>query len=112
MVLTQSEQATFWQDHLEKYRASGLSRPAYCKEHGLKIHHLVYQLKQHKPGGKRPVAKGGAFAKAVAAKVPPAAPAKAGGARLVISSGVVLEFQPSTDPRWIARVLGELGGAT
>ena len=33
---------TFWQNHIEQLSASGLSQQAYCEQHDLKVHQLVY----------------------------------------------------------------------
>ena len=36
----------FWDQHLQAYPRSGLSRMAYCREHGLVYHQLLYWQKQ------------------------------------------------------------------
>ena len=33
---------TFWHNHIEQFRASGLSQQAYSDQNNLKVHQLVY----------------------------------------------------------------------
>lgn len=33
---------TFWKNHIEQFRASGLSQQAYSDQNNLKVHQLVY----------------------------------------------------------------------
>lgn len=113
MAMTQVDQRAFWQGHFENYRASGLSRPAYCREHGLKAHQFIYQLKQSKrnvPKVDDPKGKTSGFA-AVVVSTPKATSlaAQNSAARLVISEGASLEFSSAMDPRWVARFIAELG---
>lgn len=44
---TQQTSRQEWHAHVERWRASGLSRNAYCAQHGLKLHCLVYWIKQN-----------------------------------------------------------------
>lgn len=32
----------FWQNHIEQFSASGLTQQAYCEQHDLKAHQLIY----------------------------------------------------------------------
>ena len=44
-----------WQKHIESYQTSGLTREAYCKEKGIKVHQLDYWRKKQnraQKGGK------------------------------------------------------------
>ena len=43
-----------WLAHVTQWRASGLSRNAYCTEHGLKLHSLIYWIKREKPQPETP----------------------------------------------------------
>ena len=36
----------FWEQHLQDYPRSGLSRMAYCREHGLTYHQMLYWQKR------------------------------------------------------------------
>jgi hypothetical protein len=38
-----------WHAHVVRWRTSGLSRSAYCEQHGLKLHCLVYWIKRCPP---------------------------------------------------------------
>jgi len=106
MAIKSSARATFWQQHLAEFRASGLSRGAYCREHGLKVHQLAYQLDRAGKTAKE-VAKS-AFARVA---LPTASPgSQQRGARLVFGSGIRLELDGGADPAWIAQVITAVGG--
>ena len=99
------DQSAFWHQHTGKFLASGLSRNAYCREHGLKIHQLTYQLARR---GKGVVASSGAFAQVSAVDVPPVS-ARSGCARLLIGGTAALEFDTGVDPAWVARLVQAVG---
>lgn len=103
MAIKTADRAAFWQRHRENFQASGLTRRAYCREHGLKLHQLGYQLDRAKK-----VTSG----KAVFARVVTAAPVavtRRGAARLSFGGGVVLEIDAGSDPTWIAQVIAAVG---
>ena len=102
-----SNQTAFWQQHLQKYRASGLTRKAYCLEHGLTINQLVYQIKQSSAKDDRI---SGAFAQVVTCEPKPMAPAERFVARLVLGRGITFEVDSGVDPAWIARLISHVGG--
>ena len=104
MAIKTPDRAAFWRQHLKDFQASGLTRGAYCRQHGLKLHQLSYQLDR---AGKRPADKS-AFA-----RVALAAPVAAGrpvAARLCFGSEVALELGTGSDPAWIAQVIAAVGG--
>ncbi len=35
-----------WADHIAAWRLSNLTRTAYCRQHGLKVHAFLYRLNQ------------------------------------------------------------------
>jgi hypothetical protein len=106
MATKHSDKTAFWQQHLATYRASGLSRVEYCREHGLKVHQLGYQLDR---AGKTAKAKvKSAFARVV---VPKQATTQQHGARLVFGRGIALELDRDADATWIAKVIAAVGGA-
>jgi hypothetical protein len=48
-VTTQTDRQTFWLEHVRAWRASSLSRTAYCQRHGLELrsfHQWVARLRQ------------------------------------------------------------------
>jgi len=103
MQIKNSDQITFWQQHLDQYRSSNLSRSAYCREHGLKLHQLIYHIRQ----GSNKTAPVNGFAKVVV-KNPPSA-ARSGSARLLIGD-VAIELDSGIDPTWVARLIAAVGG--
>lgn len=46
---TQQTSRQEWHVHVARWRTSGLSRSAYCEQHGLKLHFLVYWIKRSPP---------------------------------------------------------------
>lgn len=44
--MTQQERAQFWHEQIDAWQASGLSGQAFCKQHGLSYHQLVYRRKK------------------------------------------------------------------
>ena len=107
MAIKNSERAAFWQQHLDNFRASGLSRGAYSREHGLKIHQLGYQLDRR---SKTKAASTGAFARVVAAEPSARVETKSVAARLCFGTDVALEVDAGTDPAWVARLIAHIGG--
>jgi hypothetical protein len=106
MATKTTDRATFWDRHRKNFHASGLSRRAYCREHGLKVHQLAYQLGR---AGKQRAATGkAAFARVVATD--PGAVGAKGAARLCFGDGVALELDCGADPAWIAQVIAAVGG--
>jgi hypothetical protein len=41
--------AAQWRDHVEQWRASDLTRSAYCQKQGISIHALGYWIVRHRP---------------------------------------------------------------
>ena len=104
MASKKSDKAVFWRQHISKYRASGQTRAAYCRQHGLKLHRLAYHVgKQSKVG-----LSGSSFAEVAIADVP--VQTGRGGARLLVGGGVAVEFDAGTDPAWVARLVAAVGG--
>lgn len=46
MAKADTKKAEQWQQHIEAYRTSGLTRKAYCRKHWLNIHQLDYWRKR------------------------------------------------------------------
>lgn len=106
MSIKKNERTALWQEHLEKFQSSGLSRRAYCLEHGLKVHQLDYQLGL----ANRKTSKGrSSFARAVAVSSL-SAPANKLSARLSFQGGVALEVDVGASPAWIAQIIAHVGG--
>lgn len=104
MAIKTPDRAAFWRQHLRSFRASDLTRGAYCRQHGLKVHQLAYQLDR---AGKKPADKA-VFARVALAA--PAAVARTAAARLRFGGDVALELDSGSDPVWIAQVIAAVGG--
>ena len=48
MAKADPRKAERWQQHLDEYRTSGLTRKEYCKKHRLNIHQMDYWRKRFK----------------------------------------------------------------
>lgn len=107
MAIKNSDGIAFWRQHLDKFRASGLSRGSYCREQGLKVHQLAYRLDRCV---KMKATSKGAFARVVAVAPTATATARSTAARLVFAGGVALEVDSGADPAWIARLITHVGG--
>jgi len=105
MRLRDSSKASFWRHHVMKYKASGQTRIEYCRHHGLKVDQLAYRIGQY---NRDEPSESNGFAQVVVAESPSIN--HTGCARLIVSSGVVIEFSAGTDPGWIARLVLAVGG--
>ena len=106
MISKNPNQNIFWQEHLDKYRASGQPRSKYCRENGLKVHQLAYYIGRRSIGG---ASKKNVFARVVSPPTVPQPP-KRFAARLMFAGGVVLEIEPGTDPVWLSGIITHVGG--
>ncbi len=106
-MIKKGERKMFWHRHVSAFRASGQTRVAYCREHGLKAHQLDYRLNR---AGKRVSASKSAFARVITAEVPAPAVPKAAAVRLCFRDGMVLELEAGIDPAWIARLIAHIRG--
>jgi len=70
---TQSQNSAFWQNHVERWKASGLSQAAYCREHQLNEVSLSYH-KRKTENTMMPVKASGFASVQLAQTVPPAEP--------------------------------------
>jgi hypothetical protein len=107
--------ADFWNNHIQQYRASGLSQRAYSLENNLNEKTLSNQIYFRNKAAKSSPSKNSPFAKvvinhALKTKEIPAPPKKQGGPRLLTSGGMVLEFDAETSPEWIGKLLKTIEG--
>jgi len=108
MALKESRQSAAWQQHIKSHQESGLSRPEYCRKHGLKLHQFTYQIQRlQKPSN---AAKPCAFARVVVNEAIVSANSLPFSARLVLASGMCIELSPAADPAWIAKLLIQMKG--
>jgi hypothetical protein len=98
-------QAAYWQEQIDKYRASGHTRHDYCRAQGVSFNQLAYQIAlRSKPAtmNKAPFAR-------VATVTPPSVLSKPAAARVLFGGGVILEIDAGTDPAWLAQVVTRVG---
>jgi hypothetical protein len=93
---------TNWKQHIEAWQASGLSRTAYCRQHGLRPATFTARLREHR--SLQPLS-------ASAALVPVRiGPAKASEPLVLkTASGHCLELPLAAGPGWVAELLRCLG---
>jgi len=96
-----------WLSHVVALAASGDSRAAYCRNHGLDYSRMVRWQRLHGKGT-RPTRKPRAFVKATGVAVAAPLPAPA-GVRVAVGNAVI-ELPASAHPRWIAELALAIGG--
>jgi len=98
---------TNWKQHIEAWRASGLSRTAYCRQHGLRPATFSARLREHRASqAMQPLS---APAALVPVRIQPAGPPVAEPLVLRTASGHRLEVPASAAPGWLAELLRCLG---
>jgi hypothetical protein len=98
---------TNWKQHIEAWQASGLSRAAYCRQHGLRPATFSARLREHRAS--QPMRPLPAPAALVPVRIQPAGPAVAEPLVLRTAAGHRLELPASAAPRWVAELLRCLG---
>lgn len=93
-----------WLSHVAQWRASGITRSAYCEQHGLKLHSFIYWIKRV-----REQADGDVKLTLVQGKVAMVSPHQAPG-MLVLEcpNGSKLHLPSSTCASWLGALLGAL----
>ncbi len=99
---TQIDLETFWHQHINRARESGLGRAAYCREHGLRAHQLAYWQKRLAGVHANPFVRALVVQESESRRGP--------GARFAFASGVVLEIDVGSDPRWVADIAAAMRG--
>ena len=96
-----AEKRRIWHGHIEAFRASGLTRAAFCRRHGLKLHQFIYWKKRYDKSRSAPV-------HLVEVTLPRAmAPAPA-SLRVVVGSGRRIEVDRGFDPVTLAQLIHAL----
>ena len=93
----------FWQQHIQKWKRSGLKQAAYCRRHELKLHCFIYWRKRHRRPDPPPIS-------LVQVKLPPATSGPSPGARpsalrLVVSGSHCVEIDRDFDPVALRQLL-------
>ena len=95
--------------HVVDWPKSGLSKSAYCAQHGILLNQLLYW--QQLDRGRRPRKMEAAFVKATVVRAPASvSPDLTECVRLLVGGGAVLEIKTGVDPIWAARLIGAIGG--
>ena len=89
--------------HVERWRASGATRSAYCKQHGLKMSELVYWIKR----GNAQIP-GSAKLTLVQAKVEVVPQKSATPLILECPNGIKLHIPATASASWVGALLGAL----
>ncbi len=97
---TREARRAYWQAHLEQWKRSGLSKQAYCREHGLKAASLYRWCAKLGDGEK---AKPGFIPLRLSSVV-----ANGFALKLTLGDGRVLRIGTAVDPVWVAQLVREL----
>lgn len=106
MKTKQTELTSFWQKHFNQFSTSKLSQAAYCREHGLKAHLFYY----HYSRINKKSTDNHAFSRVVICDKSALEYSRPLGTRLLCAGGLILEIEPGADPKWLANLIGNLGG--
>ena len=93
----------FWSQHIERWKHSGLTQTAYCRQHELKLHRFVYWRKKYHRPEPSPIS-------LVQVQLPPVgaeamATASHRPLRLVVSSRHCVEVERDFDPVALRQLL-------
>jgi len=92
----------FWEHHLERWKQSGLSQLAYCREHHLKPHRFYYWrrriLKPQKKVSFLPV------------QLPMDTPRQPQLVRILMPNGCALELEGRAEPEQLERLVKMVAG--
>jgi uncharacterized Rmd1/YagE family protein len=108
MALSPEERKSFWAEQIDKWRESGLSRTAYCKQTGINLSQLVYWLKKEEPTNSALKSPSSAFIKVQSALSSPRSFfSEDASFRLTVGDGVSLHWQGEARPGYIRELLRE-----
>ncbi len=99
---TADERRTFWAEHIKACSESGLTKVAYCQQHGLKIKSFYYWQRRNQPSVVGPVT-----LVPVSVQTPPA---NTSPDELVLRhhTGWSLQLPADLSPAWLAHLLREV----
>ncbi len=113
-----TEQARYWQRHLDRWARSGLSQAAFCRRHGLKAVTFGW-WKRKLATGRAPIRRRGAVAGRASSVAfrrdfVEVAMTSAGMAayEVVLSRGVVLRLSAEFDPDRVSQLIAAVESAT
>lgn len=99
---TSDERRSFWAAHLEACSESGLTKVAYCQQHGLKIKSFYYWQRRNRPSVAGPVTLVPVSVQRPPANLPP------DGLVLRHNNGWSLHLPADLSPAWLAHLLREV----
>jgi hypothetical protein len=106
MALSPEERRIFWADQIVRWRDSGLSRTAYCKQTNINLSQLVYWLKKEQSAVALPTSKPSAFIKVQSSSTNLTLPLSSDYAFcLVISDRISLHWQGEAKPSYIRELV-------
>lgn len=106
MNIKAKDNMSTWREHIARQAESELSKPAYCRKYGLKIHQFYYY--QRKVGSNPPRNSG--FAKVVVNKSSEPN-LDTSGIRLFIGRDLCLAMDAGSNLSWVAGLIMELRGS-
>ena len=98
-----SEQSrTYWKQHIENWRSSGLTPAEYCRQHGLKDYRFTYWKKRLVPAD--------TAISFLPLKIRGHLPSEIASAplRLIMDKDLAIEIRPDFDPRLLRRLIATL----
>ena len=99
-----SQNRTDWKQHIENWRASGLTQTAYCHQHELKIHQFTYWKKRFVLTDN-----GITFVPVkIHGSLQPAAGMRPNSLRLIVDKDLQIEIRPDFDPGLLRRLIATL----
>lgn len=98
------QKRALWKQHIESWQSSGLTQSAYCRQHELKVHQLVYWKKRFVQTDS-----GITF---VPLKIrhsqPPSAGMCSASMRVIVDRDLQIELGADFDPRLLCRLITTL----
>jgi hypothetical protein len=100
-----SEQSrTYWKQHIENWRSSGLTQADYCRRHELKDYQFTYWKKRFVKTDS-----GITFVPVkIRGSLQPASNPDSSSLRLILDKDLAIEIRPDFDPRLLRRLIAVL----
>ena len=96
-----TEKRRIWQGHIEAFRASGMTRAAFCRLHGLKLHQFIYWKKRFNKSCSASVS-------LVEVKLPRVCAQPQASLRVVVGAGRRIEVDRGFDPVTLVQLIHTL----
>lgn len=96
--------ASHVRQQIAQWRASGLSRAAYCREHHI-VYHATRSWTKVPDTGSSPSSVSSGFIEVLRPKTEVSDPSSPSLASIALPLGAVMRVTVGTDPQWIGRVI-------